>query len=171
MSTNARWMRLGSLRLEDFEAACGQLAQAQAPRARPIVAWAQGEQAYLFAIIAPRRVAPGRPTRWLSWGLAPAVATYRQFGVPATLDGDGDGIGLHGRRIAAASLREIGECVVIGASFLARFPGACLATPSSELEEAFRQRLAAQHGWEFEHSWPSEPERSRLASSYRPILS
>lgn len=153
----------------DFEAACGPLAQAQAPRARPIVAWAQGEDAYLFAIIAPRRVAPGRPTRWLSWGLTPAVATYRQFGVPAYLDGDG--IALHGRRIAAASLREIGECVLIGASFLARFPDACLATPSDELEQAFRLRLAAQHGWEFDHSWPTEPERAPLAPSYRPILS
>jgi hypothetical protein len=169
---NARWMRLGSMAAADFEAACGGLAQVQAPRARPIVAWAQGEEAYLFAVIAPRRVAPGRPTRWLSWGLAPAVATYRQFGVPAYLDGDGDGIALHGRRIAAATLREIGECVVIGASFLARFPDACLATPSSELEQAFRLRLAAQHGWEFDHSWPSEPERAPLAStSYRPILS
>ena len=168
---NARWMRLGHMSVADFEAACGQLAQAQAPRARPIVAWAEGENAYLFAIIAPRRIAPGRPMRWLSWGLTPAVATYRQFGVPAYLDGDGDGIALHGRRIAAATLREIGECVVIGASFLARFPDACLVTPSGELEQAFRQRLAAQHGWEFDHSWPSEPERAALAPAYRPIFS
>lgn len=168
---NARWIRLGSMGLAEFDAACERLAQAQEPRARPIVAWAQAEDAYLFAIIAPRRVAPGRPTRWLSWGLSPAVATYRQFGVPATLDGDGDGIGLHGRRIASATLREVGECVVIGARFLARFPDACLATPSSELEAAFRLRLAAQHGWEFDHSWPSEPERVFSSSDYRPILS
>jgi len=168
---NARWIRLGAMAPADFEAACEQLAQAQAPRARPIVAWAQAQDAYLFAVIAPRRVAPGRPTRWLSWGLAPAVATYRQFGVPAYFHGDGDGIALHGRRIAAATLREIGECVVVGASFLARFPDACLATPSSELEEAFRLRLAAQHGWEFDHSWPSELERTTLAPGYRPILS
>ena len=69
---NARWIRLGAMAPADFEAACEQLAQAQAPRARPIVAWAQAQDAYLFAIVAPRRVAPGRPTRWLSWGLAPA---------------------------------------------------------------------------------------------------
>jgi hypothetical protein len=168
---NARWMRFARMSLADFEAACEQLAQAQAPRARPIVTWAQDENAYLFAVIAPRRVAPGRPTRWLSWGLAPAVATYRQLGVPAYLHGDGDGIALHGRRIAAASLREIGECVVIGASFLLRFPDASLITPSRELEEAFRARLAAQHGWEFDHSWPSEPERAALAPAYRPIFS
>lgn len=156
---NARWIRFGRMSLAQFEAACAQLAQVQPPHARPIVGWAQDEHAYLFAIIAPRRVAPGRPTRWLAWGLAAAVATYRQFGVPATLDGDGDGIGLHGRRIAPGTLREIGECVVIGASFLVRFPDACLATPSAELEEAFRRRLAAQHGWEFDHSWPTEGER------------
>jgi hypothetical protein len=168
---NARWMRLGRLRLADFEAACEQLARAQAPRARPIVAWAEAGDAYLFAIIAPRRVAPGRATRWLSWGLAPALAAYRQLGVPAYLHGDGDGIALHGRRIAAASLREIGECVIVGASFLLRFPDASLITPSVELEEVFRQRLSAQHGWEFDHSWPSEPERAALAPAYRPIFS
>jgi hypothetical protein len=159
---NARWMRLGHMGVSDFEAACGQLAQAQAPRARPIVAWAEGGDAFLFAIIAPRRVAPGRPTRWLSWGLTPAVATYRQLGVPAYLDGDGDGIGLHGRRIAQGTLREIGECVVVGASFLPRW---------NELEDAFRLRLEAQHGWEFDHSWPSGPERAALAPAYRPIFS
>lgn len=158
----ARWMRLGAMRPADFESACEQLAQAQAPRAQPIVAWAEAGDAYLFAVIAPRRVAPGRPTRWLSWGLTPAVAAYRQLGVPAYLDGDGDGIGLHGRRIARGTLREIGECVVVGASF---------PTPSSELEDAFRLRLEAQHGWEFDHSWPSEPERAALAPAYRPILS
>jgi hypothetical protein len=168
---NARWIRLGSMCMADFEAACEQLARPQAPRARPIVAWAQAQDAYLFAVIAPRRVAPGRPTRWLSWGLAPAVATYRQFGVPAYFHGDGDGIALHGRRIAAATLREIGECVVIGASFLARFPAACLATPSSELEQAFRLRLEAQHGWQFDTCWPSERERASHPLGYRPILS
>ena len=167
---NARWIRLGAMAPADFEAACGKLAQAQAPRARPIVAWAQDEAAYLFAVIAPRRVAPGRPTRWLSWGLASAVATYRQFGVPAYFHGDGDGIALHGRRIAAATLREIGECVVIGASFLARFPDACLATPSGELEQAFRLRLEAQHGWQFDTCWPSEHERAEPVPGRRPIL-
>ena len=168
---NARWIRLGAMHAADFGAACEPLAQAQAPRARPIVAWAQAEEAYLFAIIAPRRGPRGRPTRWLSWGLAPAVATYRQFGVPAYLDGDGDGIALHGRRVAAATLREIGECVGIGAGFLARFPDACLATPSGELEQAFRLRLEAQHGWQFDTCWPSEHERAPLAPSYRPLLS
>ena len=32
------------------------------------------------------------------------------------------------------------------------------ADPSLELEQAFRLRLEAQHGWQFEHSWPTRPE-------------
>jgi len=32
--------------------------------------------------------------------------------------------------------------------------------PSRDLEDAFRVRLEAQHGWQFDHSWPTEPERS-----------
>jgi hypothetical protein len=39
-----------------------------------------------------------------------------------------------------------------------RFPGSCVATPSVELAHAFRLRLEAQHGWQFDHSWPSAPE-------------
>jgi hypothetical protein len=39
-----------------------------------------------------------------------------------------------------------------------RFPGSCVATPSFELEQAFRLRLEAQHGWQFDHSWPTELE-------------
>ena len=50
-------------------------------------------------------------------------------------------------------------------SFLMRFPGSCVATPSFELEQAFRMRLEAQHGWQFDHSWPTQPE-CIVASSY-----
>jgi hypothetical protein len=32
--------------------------------------------------------------------------------------------------------------------------------PSRDLEEAFRIRLEAQHGWQFDHSWPTAPERA-----------
>jgi hypothetical protein len=50
--------------------------------------------------------------------------------------------------------------VAIRSAFLLQFPGSCVATPSRELEQAFRLRLEAQHGWQFDHSWPTEPERS-----------
>jgi hypothetical protein len=151
----ARWIRFGAMPAAEFEVACARLAHAQARAAAPILAWAQDE-AFLFALVAPLKVAPGRATRWLSWALAPAVATYRQFGVPAYLDGGA--VWLHGRRIAEGSARAIGECALIASSFPRQFAQNCVATPSSALEHAFRLRLEAQHGWQFDHSWPSRRE-------------
>jgi hypothetical protein len=57
-------------------------------------------------------------------------------------------------------VREIGTCVVVASSFLRRFPEQCVSMPSSALEDAFRLRLEAQHGWRFDHSWLTEPERA-----------
>ena len=157
----ARWIRLGALSQRDFEAACASLAAVQAKGAAPIVLWAEEAARYPFALIAPLKYAPGRRTRWLSWGLASAVATYRQFEVPAYLDGE---IFLHGRDIAQTHVAAVGECAVIRSSFLMRFPGNCVATPSFELEQAFRLRLEAQHGWTFDFSWPSATEATSLAA-------
>ena len=55
-------------------------------------------------------------------------------------------------------MEEIGESLVVASSFLIQFPASCVTTPSRELENAFRLRLEAQHGWQFEHSWPTRPE-------------
>jgi hypothetical protein len=71
---------------------------------------------------------------------------------------------LHGRDIAASKVAAIGDCAVIASSFLMRFPGSCVATPSFELEQAFRLRLEAQHGWSFDSSWPSAGEAVSLAA-------
>jgi len=156
----ARWIRLslplGPAGPLDFDSACAGLAAAQAKSAPPILLWGEAASSYPFALIVPRRLAPGKRLRWPSWGLAPAVAAYRQFGVPAYLN-DGD-LWLHGRKIAGGVVEAIGECVVVVSSFLKQFPAKCVATPSSELEQAFRLRIEAQHGWQFEHSWPSQPE-------------
>lgn len=156
----ARWIRLslpqgpaGSL---EFDSACAGIAAAQAKSAPPILLWGDAESSYPFALIAPRRLAPGRRMRWPSWGLAPAVAAYRQFDVPAYLN-EGD-LWLHGRRISGSVVETVGECVVVVSSFIKQFPAKCVATPSSMLEQAFRLRLEAQHGWQFEHSWPSGAE-------------
>jgi hypothetical protein len=157
----ARWMRYGPAAQREFDAAYAALAIVQPASAAPIVLWSEEAARYPFALIAPRRLAPGRESRWLSWGLAAAVATYRQFDVPAYLDGE---IYLHGRDIAASRVAAIGECVVIASSFLMRFPGRCVATPSFELEQAFRLRLEAQHGWSFDFSWPSARESTSLAA-------
>ncbi len=158
----ARWIRLAST-AADFDAACAGLAAAQAERSAPILLWGETAASYRFALIAPQRLAPGRRMRWLAWGLAPAVAAYRQFGVPAYLN-DND-LWLHGRRIAQSVVEAVGECVVIASSFLVQFPAKCVATPSAALEQAFRLRLEAQHGWQFEHSWPSGAERPALAAA------
>jgi hypothetical protein len=158
----ARWIRIGEIAQREFEVAHMALARAQPRTAAPILLWAEEAARYPFALIAPLKFAPGRADRWLSWGLAAAVATYRQFGVPAYLDGE---LFLHGSGIAQSRAVRMGECAVIASSFLARFPGSCVATPSSEFEQAFRLRLEAQHGWEFDHSWLSELECA-AATSY-----
>jgi len=151
----ARWIRLGAVGQKEFDAAHASLAAAQSRAAAPVLLWGEEAARYPFALVAPLKFAPGRRDRWLSWGLAAAVATYRQFGVPAYLDGE---VFLHGRDIAQSRVHAEGECAVIASSFLMRFPASCVATPSSELEQAFRLRLEAQHGWEFDHSWPTELE-------------
>jgi hypothetical protein len=154
----ARWIRCGAMQPHEFEQLYTRLAGAQAKSAAPALLWAQGQAEYPFVLIAPRRLAPGRVSRWISWALAPAVATYRQFGLAAYLQDEA--MWLHGRRIAAGYVRAIGECAVVASSFLAQFPAICVVVPSRDLEDAFRLRLEAQHGWQFDHSWPTEPERS-----------
>jgi hypothetical protein len=157
----SRWIRFGPAAQREFDAAYTALAHLQPASAAPILLWSEEAARYPFALIAPRRLAPGREARWLSWGLAAAVATYRQFDVPAYLDGE---IYLHGRDIAQSRVSVLGGCVVIASSFLMRFPGNCVATPSRELEQAFRLRLEAQHGWSFDSSWPSASEAVSLAA-------
>jgi hypothetical protein len=154
----ARWIRLGATEPHDFRHVYTRLAAAQSRSAAPALLWAQAETEYLFALIAPRKFAPGRVTRWFSWALAPAIATYRQFGLAAYLEDEA--IWLHGRRIADSTVKSIGECAVVASSFLLQFPAKCVAMPSRDLEDAFRIRLESQHGWQFDHSWPTEPEKS-----------
>src|SRR3954470_21249630 len=128
----ARWIRCGAIARAEFDAACASLALAQARSAPPIVLWSEEAAYYPFALIAPLKHAPGRRERWLAWGLASAVATYRQFRVDAYLD---DELRLHGRSIAESSAGQLGDCAVIVSSFLMRFPERCVATPSYELEQ------------------------------------
>jgi hypothetical protein len=158
----ARWIRLGTIGQAQFDAAYAALAAAQPRSAAPVLLWGEEAARYPFALIAPLKFAPGRTSRWLSWGLAAAVATYRQFRVPAYLNEE---LFLHGYDIARSRALALGECAVIASSFLMRFPGSCVATPSLELEHAFRLRLEAQHGWEFDHSWLTEPEIRGRASA------
>src|SRR5207302_1537842 len=84
----ARWIRYGPAAQREFDAAYAALATVQMRSAAPILLWSEEAARYPFALIAPRRLVPGRESRWLSWGLAGVVATYRQFDVPAYLDGE-----------------------------------------------------------------------------------
>ena len=158
----ARWIRLGSIGQAEFDTASAAIAAAQPRSAAPVLLWADEAARYPFALVAPLKYAPGLARRWLAWGLAAAEATYRQFGVPAYL---AEELCLHGRAIARSRALALGECAVVASSFLMRFPESCVATPSLELEHAFRLRLEAQHGWEFDHSWPSAPECIAAVSS------
>jgi len=176
MGTAARWIRSGPTGPHDLHAACVGLSTSQPERAAPIVLWAQAsapiignlfsadEDHYTFALIAPLRLAPGRRSRWRAWGLAPALATYRQFGVRAYLDEDA--LCLNGRRIAECGAQAIGDCAVVASSFLPRAPEARARWTGRDLEAAFRGRIEAQHGWEFENSWPSDAERAAIADAF-----
>jgi hypothetical protein len=153
------------------------------------LAWAE-ERQHVFVVIAPARLAPGRASRWTAWALSPAVAAYRDFGQHAYLNGSE--IWLQGRKIACSSAAPIGECAVVASSFPFRdcveaTPGrgfrhwlrAGLALAPTEwaehgatppervLEGTLRARIEAQHGWQFENSWPTAAERAAIDEARR----
>jgi hypothetical protein len=175
MAIAARWIRLEPSGTHELRAACLGLALSQTARAAPILLWGQASAAIIgdllkleeghhaFILIAPRRLAPGRATRWRAWGLAPALATYRRFGARAYVDADA--LCLNGRRIGESRAQAIGGCAVVACSFLPRLPMALAGWAERDLERAFRERIEAQHGWEFENSWPSAAERAAIADA------
>jgi hypothetical protein len=144
MAQAARWMRMP---LEEGGAAPAALAAVQPAAAEPILLWLRAAGESAFALIAPQRLAPGRVRRWLAWGAMPAIATCRRFGLPAYLEEEA--IWLHGRCVARVSAARVGECALIEGSF----PPSLAAEPG--LEEAFRERIEAQHGWRFDNAWPA----------------
>ena len=143
-----------SLSLEgERQGSCAQLAAAQGAAADPILVWQRAAGECAFALIAPLRLAPGRAWRWPAWAAMPAVATCRQYGVPAYLESDA--IWLHGRCVAPLSAGRVGECALIEGGF----PPDIAHAP--DLETTFRERVEAQHGWRFETAWPSGREARR----------
>jgi hypothetical protein len=175
MATAARWIRLSPSGSHGLHATCAGLSAAQAERAAPIVLWARAnspvagdlfnaeEDHFTFALIAPLRIAPGRRSRWRAWGLTPALATYRRFGVRAYLDQGS--LRLNGLSIGRSGAQAIGGCAVVASSFLPQLPAASHKWAERELEAAFRERIEAQHGWEFENSWPTAAERAAIAGA------
>ena len=155
MAVAARWIRLDRGAASALRAACAGFAHCQPSRAAPAVLWAPTDEGRCgFAVVAPLKLAPGRSQRWRSWALAPLIASYRRFGLRAYLDGDG--VYLSGRKIATSDASMIGECAVVLSSFL---PLEC------EFMDAFRGCIESQHGWQFDHSWPSAAELESIADA------
>ena len=158
MAWPARWIRLAPIGEEAGRRAIyAALAAVQAETAPPILAWVQGDARHDFALIVPKRFAPGRSCRWRSWALSPAIATCRQFGLPVYLDGAD--LRLHGRPYADSSVDEVGECAVAASNLAIPFP------IERHIEDQFRLRIEAQYDWGFETSWPSPAEADAIAEA------
>ena len=167
------------------------LSHVQARESAPIVLWSrfaasQGDDAQFgCAFIVPVHLAPGKTIRWAAWALSPAVATYREFGLRAYLDGAD--IRVQGCRLGSGRAERVNGCAVIaaklrtcvrddaalarGAEFhawlreglgLARTQWDQEALPERAFETALRARIEAQHEWQFENSWPDAHEQQAI---------
>ena len=92
-----------------------------------------------YALVAPRECAPVRPADWYGWALAPALATYRAFGLAA--ERRAEDIWLAGRKIAGSGAATIGDSAVVASSFLLRFPHERFVRAVAATSPAFRARL------------------------------
>lgn len=172
----ARWIRIDPCGGLDFRAACAGLSPFVAA---PVVLWSRadgplsvdflqaGEGDFLFALLVPRMLAPGRPWRWTAWGVAPALAAYRHFQAPASLDDAA--IVLNGRRVARTCSVLFGDTVAVASSFPAHLPDPRQHWMERDLELVLRLRFEAQHGWEFETAWPTAAEQAAIADARRAV--
>ena len=145
----ARWIRLGAIGQRDFDAAYAALAAAQ-PRARRCSCGARRRRAipcaYRAPQVRPRAAAP----------VAPVGPRRRGRDLPAVWRaGVPERRALPARAPHSAKPRRRRRMRGHRFELLDALPGSCVATPSLELEHAFRLRLEAQHGWQFDHSWPT----------------
>lgn len=148
MATRARWIRIEAGEERDLRAGCDGFARAQSACSAPAVLWARGIG---LALVVPAKFAPGRSQRWRAWGLAPLIAAFRQAGLRAYLDEDG--VWLSGRRIASSEAWQSGACIVVTAAF---------AAPDGKFLDRVRERIESQHGWQFDHGWPSSAEKGAM---------
>jgi hypothetical protein len=187
----ARWIRLELADpLEQWPVGAA-MSHVQAHDSAPIVLWSRfgtspdTEAPFGFAFIVPVHLAPGKTERWAAWALSPALATYRQFGMRAYLSGTD--ICMHGARVASGRAERVDGCAVIAASLgafsrdatttgraaefrawlreglgLAHTQWDHEALPERAFEAALRERIQAQHEWEFENSWPDPSEQQAI---------
>lgn len=158
MTLAARWIRIEPDGVPAMRAACAGFARAQGADAAPAVLWARlGEGRHTYGVVAPLKHVPGRSRRWRAWALAPLVAAYRRLGLSAYHDADR--ICLSGQPITDVDAAQVGACAVIVADFTAW---------GADFIDGLRQRIEAQHGWQFDHSWLSAEERAALAAAPAP---
>lgn len=161
MTIAARWIRLDAEDAAALRAAGAGFALAQALRAAPAMLWSRTrDRSFAFALVVPRMHAPGRARRWNAWALAPLVATFRQFGLRAY--DDGGSLCMSGSVVAESEAAEVGCCAVVGTGIPLDLPG---LPAERQFVDAFRARIEAQHGWQFDHAWPAEAERISIAGA------
>jgi hypothetical protein len=148
MAVPARWIRIEAEDARDFRVACDGFGRTQSAQSAPAVLWARDVG---LAVVTPLKFAPGHRRRWSAWGLAPLLAAFRLSGLRAYLEEDG--LWLSGRRIASSEAWTAGACVVVAAGF---------TPPGAQFLDTVRARIEAQHGWQFDHCWPSSAEKGAM---------
>jgi lipoate-protein ligase A len=123
-----------------------------------------------YAVVAPLGLAPRRHEDWYAWALAPAIATFRGFGLP--VERRAEDLWLAGRKIAGSGAATIGGCAVVASSFMLRFPAdrfaASIAAPNRAFRAALRGALGtAMTDWA-RHAIP--PGDTAIAAAFRSAL-
>jgi lipoate-protein ligase A len=123
-----------------------------------------------YALVAPLGLAPRRHEDWYAWALAPAIATFRAFGLE--VERRTEDLWLAERKIAGSGAATIGGCAVVASSFMLRFPSdrfaASIAAPSRAFRAALRGALgAAMTDWAM-HATP--PGDAAIAAAFRSAL-
>ncbi|HKK14906.1 MAG TPA: biotin--protein ligase, partial [Gammaproteobacteria bacterium] len=118
--------------------------------------WVDPDQ-HCFFLIVPRQAGWRRREAFFSRGLAPALQTFRRFGLPAQAVGRGD-LWLAGRKILGSGAATVNQADVLGASFLLRFPARRFAQVVRAPSEGYRAWLTdalagAMTSWS-EHAEP-----------------
>lgn len=123
-----------------------------------------------YALVAPLGMVPQRHADWYAWALAPAIATFRAFGV--AVERRDEDLWLAGRKIAGSGAATIGACAVVASSFLLRFPHARFAASVASPDAAFRAALHVALG-DAMTDWSSNaapPGDRALAAAFRRAL-
>jgi lipoate-protein ligase A len=123
-----------------------------------------------YALVAPLGLAPRRHQEWYEWALAPAIATFRAFGL--ALDRHGEDLWLAGRKMAGSGAATIGPCAVVASSFLLRFPHRRFADAVASPSELFRVALRVALG-DAMTDWASHaapPHEQAIAEAFRASL-